>query len=169
MLIHTSATNRRGALAVIGLSAIGLSALGAGAAHATDADKSSTDNAAREKQNTELVTNFCKAWSAKDVEKLLPFISAEIEYHMFEGAPPIKGIEQFKERLGGFMAGMKEINWEIFRSQAMGDIVINERIDHFIQQPGSKRPDNHFHITGVFLVREGKIAYWKDYNMPAKA
>ena len=162
-----SQPDRRAVISGIGISAMG--AMLVTPAAATDADKSSKDNAAREKQNTEVVTNFCKAWSGKDVEKLIPFISAEIEYHMFEGAPPIKGVEQFKERLGGFMAGMKEINWEIFRSQAMGDIVINERIDHFIQAAGSKRPDNHFHITGVFLVREGKIVYWKDYNMPVKA
>lgn len=155
---------RRAALAAFGASA--MAALLAKPATAADDDKSSKGNAAHEKQITEVVTAFCQAWSGKDVEKLVPFISPEIEYHMFEGAPPIKGVDQFRERLGGFMARMKEINWEIFRSHAIGDLVINERIDHFIQAPGAKQPDNHFHIAGVFLVRDGKIAYWSDYRMP---
>jgi limonene-1,2-epoxide hydrolase len=137
-------------------------------AFATDANKSNKDNSANEKAITTLVNDFCKAWSGKDVEKLVPFISPDIEYHMFEGAPPIKGVEQFRQRLGGFMAGMKEIDWEMLRSHAIGDVVLNERIDHFIQKPDAGKPDNHFHVAGVFLVRGGKIVYWKDYNMPGK-
>jgi limonene-1,2-epoxide hydrolase len=160
-------TARRNALTTIGMGAV--TALFATPAMATDADKSNKDNSAHEKKITQIVTDFCLAWNGKDVEKIIPFVSPEIEYHMFEGAPPIKGVEQFRQRLGGFMSGMKEIKWEIFRSHAIGDIVLNERIDHFIQAPGSTRPDNHFHIAGVFLVRDEKIVYWKDYNMPAKA
>jgi limonene-1,2-epoxide hydrolase len=160
-------SDRRNALTAFGLGAV--SALLASPVLATDADKSNKDNAAHEKKINELVTNFCKAWDGRDVEKLIGFISPEIEYHMFEGAPPIKGVDQFRQRLGGFMSGMKEIKWEIFRSHAIGDIVLNERIDHFIQAPGSGKPDNHFHVVGVFLVRDGKIVYWKDYNMPTKA
>jgi len=137
-------------------------------AFATDADKSSKDNSENEETITTLVNDFCKAWSGKDVEKLIAFISPDIEYHMFEGAPPIKGVEQFRQRLGGFMSGMKEIDWEMLRSHAVGDVVLNERIDHFIQKPDAGKPDNHFHVAGVFLVRGGKIVYWKDYNMPAK-
>lgn len=166
MTNETRQPERRAALAALGTSAF--AALIPTSASAADAGKSSKDNDAHENHITEVVTGFCKAWSSKDVEKLVPFISADIEYHMFEGAPPIKGVDQFRERLGGFMAGMKEINWEIFRSHAIGDIVINERIDHFIQGPDAKRPDNHFHIAGVFLVRDGKIAYWSDYRMPTK-
>ena len=64
-----------------------------------------------------------------------------------------------------FMAGMKEIRWEIKRSHTMGDLVINERIDHFILPNGEDFPRSPFHVTGVFLVRDGKIKYWKDYNL----
>jgi len=167
MFEETTNLGRRVMVSTLGLSALG--ALISTSAAATDADKSKKDNAANEKQIIELVTNFCLAWSSKDVEKLIPFVSPEIEYHMFEGAPPIKGVDQFRQRLSGFMSAMKEIKWEIFRSHAVGDIVLNERIDHFIQAPGSGKPDNHFHIAGVFLVRDAKITYWADYNMPAKA
>jgi limonene-1,2-epoxide hydrolase len=164
MTDHMHQPARRATLATLGLGTLG--ALLSHAAQATDASASAKDNAARETTNTKLVTDFCAAWAGRDVEKLIPFISAEIEYHMFEGAPPIKGVDQFRQRLGGFMSGMKEIRWDTSRSYAIGDLVFNERVDHFIQKPDAGKPDNHFHVAGVFLVREGKIVYWKDYNMP---
>jgi limonene-1,2-epoxide hydrolase len=154
---------RRAGLA--GLGGTSLAALLGHGARAADSPKDGGASA-HERAILDQVTNFCLAWNGKDVEKLIPFVAETIEYHMWEGGPVVKGIEQFRAQLGGFMAGMKEIKWEIFRSAVIGDIVINERIDHFIQAEGSKRPDNHFHIVGVFLVRDGKIRFWKDYNMP---
>ncbi|MBM3513022.1 MAG: hypothetical protein FJX59_04835 [Alphaproteobacteria bacterium] len=121
---------------------------------------------ADEQANIAFVTKFCDDWSSKDVEKLIPYLAPEIEYHVFEGGPVVKGIDQFRAQMGGFMKGMREITWETKRSAAIGDLVINERIDHFIQPEGSTRPDNHFHIAGVFIVRGGKIVYWKDWRMP---
>lgn len=160
-------TARRTTLATLGFGTLG--ALLSTAARATDASASSKDNSGLEKTNSTLVADFCAAWAGRDVEKLIPFISPEIEYHMFEGAPPIKGVDQFRQRLGGFMSGMKEIRWDTSRSFAIGDLVFNERVDHFIQKPDAGKPDNHFHVAGVFLVRDGKIVYWKDYNMPKAA
>jgi limonene-1,2-epoxide hydrolase len=112
-----------------------------------------------------IVNDFCRDWATRDATKLTSYLDDEIEYHMFEGAPPIMGVDAFKTQLTPFMAGMREIEWEILRSSVMGDIVLNERIDHFFRKEGSEAPDNHFHIVGVFLVRDGKIKYWKDYNL----
>lgn len=118
-----------------------------------------------EQANIDLVTTFCLAWAGRDVERLVPFLDEAIEYQVFEGGPVIKGLAQFRAQMGGFMAGMTEIRWEVFRSAAMGDLVINERLDHFIRPPGSGRPNDHFRVTGVFVVRGGKILYWKDWNL----
>jgi limonene-1,2-epoxide hydrolase len=157
--------DRRAGLA--GLGTAGLAALLVNGARAADVPKAGAPTAgANERAILDHVTAFCLAWNGKDVEKLIPYIADDIEYHMWEGGPVVTGVAQFRAQLGGFMAGMKEIKWEIFRSAVIGDIVINERIDHFIQPEGSKRPDNHFHVVGVFLVRDGKIQYWKDYTMP---
>ena len=124
-----------------------------------------TANPALESAKEKIVNDFCRDWSTRDASKLIPYLDAELEYHMFEDAPPIIGLDTFSAQLGPFMAGMKEIDWEILRSVTMGDIVLNERVDHFIRKEGAERPDNHFHIVGVFLVRDGKIKYWKDYNL----
>ncbi len=122
-------------------------------------------NTAVEAEKEKIVNDFCAAWSSRDASQLTTFLDDKIEYHMFEGAPPINGKETFTAQLQPFMAGMREIDWEILRSTVMGDIVLNERIDHFLRKEGSEAPDNHFHIVGVFLVRDGKIKYWKDCNL----
>jgi len=37
---------------------------------------------ALEKNNLDLVTEFCKAWEHRDVEKLIPYLGEEIDYHI---------------------------------------------------------------------------------------
>lgn len=145
-----------------------LSGLGAGLALAlgTQAQAAGPESdPSVEAEKEKIVIEFCKAWANRDADSLIPYLAEDIEYHMFEGSPPINGHEQFKAQLTPFMAGMREIDWEVVRSTVMGDIVLNERIDHFLRTEGSQAPDNHFHIVGVFLVRDGKIKYWKDYNL----
>jgi limonene-1,2-epoxide hydrolase len=142
--------------------------LGAGLALAFGASANAVGpdaNPALETEKEKLVNDFCQAWATLDATALLPFLSDDIEYHMFEGRPPINGQIEFSAQLKPFMATMKEIDWEILRSTVMGDIVLNERIDHFLRPEKSDAPDNHFHVVGVFLVRDGKIKYWKDYNL----
>jgi limonene-1,2-epoxide hydrolase len=125
---------------------------------------------ATEQANLDLVTRFCKAWETKDVEQLIPFVAEDLEYHVWEGGPVIKGVAQLRQQMGPYMAGMQTIRWEILRSAAMGDLVLNDRDDHFIRPPGSGKKNDLFVVTGVFLVRDGKVRYWKDYTSPrAKA
>ena len=122
-------------------------------------------NATLEAEKEKIVNNFCATWSSKDASQLTAYLDDEIEYHMFEGAPPINGKDSFSAKLQPFMSSMRKIQWDILRSTVMGDIILNERIDHFYRKEGSEQPENHFHIVGVFLVRDGKIKYWKDYNL----
>ena len=119
-----------------------------------------------ETEANRLVTRFCELWSGLDVDQLMPFIGEELEYHIWEGGPVVRGASDFRARFAESLPKYKEIEWEIFRSFAIGDVVINERLDHFIQGENASMPDAHHHIVGVFLVRDGKIQYWKDYNMP---
>jgi limonene-1,2-epoxide hydrolase len=121
-----------------------------------------------EQANIDLVTRFCQAWGSRDVEQLIPFVAETLEYHVNEGGQVITSASGLRTAMGPFMSGMATINWEIFRSAALGDIVINDRIDHFIRPPNAGKPDFHFAVTGVFLVRDGKIQYWADYRSPEK-
>ncbi|MBT4740939.1 MAG: SnoaL-like domain-containing protein [Rhodospirillaceae bacterium] len=145
-----------------------LGGLGAGLALALGTSANAAEpgaDPAVEAEKEKIVTDFCKAWAKRDADALTAYLADDVEYHMFEGRPPINGLAEFSGQLKPFMASMREIDWEILRSTVMGDVVLNERIDHFLRPDGSQAPDNHFHVVGVFLVREGKIKYWKDYNM----
>ncbi len=116
-----------------------------------------------EKQNEQLVTQFCLDWAERDVEVLIPYLAENLQYQMYEGRPDIAGHDQFRAELGEWLKGLKEVKWEILRSHAIGELVMNERVDHFI----SEDPKKTFRlpIAGVFLVRDSKIHMWKDYSM----
>ena len=71
--------------------------------------------------------------------------------------------EEFIKQMGPFLKNLKSVNWEIKQSFAMGPMVINERIDYF--NAHDPKYSNAPHIAGMFIVRGGKIAIWRDYNM----
>jgi limonene-1,2-epoxide hydrolase len=150
--------NRRGLLLAGGLTA-GYTGLAAAAALA-DAHEATP----LEQANAALVTQFCLDWAARDVEKLVPYLGDKIIYQMFEGRPDIVGIEAFRKELGPFLANLVRVEWVIRRTHTIGQIVINERIDHFIARPGGR--SMHFEIAGLFVVNAGKIELWRDYRLP---
>jgi limonene-1,2-epoxide hydrolase len=118
---------------------------------------------AQETENERLVSQFCHDWAKQDVDHLAEYLDSDIEYQMYEGRPDIIGKDAFKQELREFLNRLKDVEWEIYRSYAIGELVINERIDHFIDEDESK--SFHLPIVGVFLVRDGKIKMWKDYSL----
>jgi len=116
-----------------------------------------------------IVNGFCADWSARDVEKIIPYLAETVTFHAWEGGPVIKGVEEFRNEIGPYIAGTTEINWEILRSAVFGDVVVNERMDHILRPPGAAQGDNHFHVAGVFVVRRGKIEYWQDFVVREEA
>jgi limonene-1,2-epoxide hydrolase len=73
------------------------------------------------------------------------------------------GPQAVNDTLAPFMAGASEIEWVIVRQGSSGDttngVVLNERIDRF--KMGEKWIE--IPLTGVFEVKNGKIALWRDY------
>jgi limonene-1,2-epoxide hydrolase len=116
-----------------------------------------------EKANEDLVTRFCRDWSRQDAVLLAGYFAEPFEYMMYEGGPLITTREAFVGQLGPFLKKLKAVDWVISRSHAMGPMVINERIDHFYAH--DSKHDHHPHIAGLFIVRDGQIAIWRDYNM----
>jgi limonene-1,2-epoxide hydrolase len=115
-----------------------------------------------EKANEALVTRFCQDWAKQDAELLAGYFADSFEYMVYEGGPVITSKEAFIAQMGPFLKKLKKVDWEIIRSHAMGPMVINERIDHFYAQEGGR--DNHPRIVGMFIVRNGRIVVWRDYN-----
>ena len=116
-----------------------------------------------EKSNEALVNQFCADWSKQDAELLTGYFAEPFEYMVWEGGPVITTNEEFIKQMGPFLKNLKSVNWEIKRSLAMGPMVINERIDYFNAE--DPKYSNAPHIAGLFIVRDGKIAIWRDYNM----
>jgi limonene-1,2-epoxide hydrolase len=113
-----------------------------------------------ERANLKVVTDFCAAWSTRDLSRVLPFLADDCVYRMSETTPPASGHEGVSTRLKTFVEGSERVEFRILDSAAMGPIVINHRIDQFV----SSRPLT-WEGVGVFFVKDGKIKEWSDYTI----
>jgi len=137
--------------------------LAPGSALAAD-DASGPGQSALEAANAALVTRFCLAWNAKDLEQLIPYLADKLVYQMFEKRPDIIGLEEFRKEIGPFLTDLARVEWEILRTCTIGQVVINERVDRFIAKPGGRSMT--FPIVGLFVVQNEKITLWRDYSLP---
>ncbi len=149
-------TNRREFLAAGGVGAALV--LAAGESRADDSGASAVEQA-----NEKVVNEFCATWETMDIDKIMGFLDDKIVFRMIDNMPFIEGKPAMIDAIGQFLATRKSARFEMLRSTGIGNIVINERIDHFGKEEG---PEDAFHITGVFLVKNGKIVEWRDYMMP---
>lgn len=124
-----------------------------------------TGQSAAEKANEKIVNDFCATWESMDVDKLAGFLADEVVFRMIDTAPFVEGKEALREGIVGFLATRNSARFEVLRSHAVGNVVVNERVDHFGREEGN----DAFHVTGVFLVKNGKIAEWRDYMVPGPA
>ena len=109
-------------------------------------------------RNTELIENFCKAWSRLDPAELATYFTEDGIYHNMP-AGPVQGREEIEKFIRDFAGSWTKTVWEILNLAEAGDVVIAERLDR--TQAGDKSVD--LPCTGVFTIRDGKIASWRDY------
>ena len=108
--------------------------------------------------NERLVLDFCDAWSRRDVDELIGYLAADAVYHNIP-MDPVQGHEQIRSVFGLFVPPSSEISWKVLNVASAGDVVLTERVDSFVM--GAKRVD--LPVAGVFEIRDGKIAAWRDY------
>jgi limonene-1,2-epoxide hydrolase len=106
------------------------------------------------------VRNFVKEWDtpAPDAARLATYFTEDAVYHNIP-MDPIKGREAIQKALGGMSGAMQSAGWEIKHQVANGNVVMNERVDKFTM--GGKALS--IPVVGVFVLRDGKIAEWRDY------
>lgn len=121
------------------------------------------DAKAVEAANEKLVNDFCAAWGRMDLETIGAAIADNLVFQLIDDFPLVEGKEAFLTQAKAFLDPVERAEFEMLRSSAMGKLVINERIDHFWHKDGKEQ---HFHVTGQFVVRDGKICVWKDYWWP---
>jgi limonene-1,2-epoxide hydrolase len=73
--------------------------------------------------------------------------------------PPVVGREKIRETLRRGAQRMIALPWEVRHIVADGNVVVTERVDHFIV--GESRIS--VPCMGIFELRGGQIAAWRDY------
>lgn len=106
----------------------------------------------------ETVNAFLRAAAARDYDAALPLLTDDVEYQNMM-LPPVHGHAAVRETLEGLLALCTASEWVVHKELAQGDLVMNERTDRF-QMDGSW---TDLPVAGVFELRDGRIARWRDY------
>jgi limonene-1,2-epoxide hydrolase len=104
-----------------------------------------------------IVREFCACWPERNVEKLLDYFTDDALYHNMPMAP-VTGKNGIREVLNLFIPA-QDVEAEITLLATRGDVVFTERIDRMTFD-GKKVV---LPCAGVFEIRDGKIAAWRDY------
>jgi limonene-1,2-epoxide hydrolase len=108
--------------------------------------------------NESVVRDFCAAFARRDIDELLGFFTDDAIYHNMPMAPA-NGKAEIRASLELFVPGSPSIEFEMVHVAANGSVVFTERIDRMsVMGNPVVLP-----VAGVFEVRDGKIAAWRDY------
>lgn len=109
-------------------------------------------------ENLELIRRFIDACVRAEPEEFADYFAEDATWW---NAPwqPVKGRDAIRETLRRGASRMKALPWEIQHIVADGNIVVAERVDHFLV--GERRVS--VPCIGIFELHEGKIAAWRDY------
>jgi limonene-1,2-epoxide hydrolase len=106
----------------------------------------------------DVVRDFCAAWEARDQQRILDAFTDDGVYHNMP-LPPAVGKAAIAALLGVILGPASDVRFEIRQIAAAGDVVLTERVDRFVM--GGKTVE--LPVMGAFVVRDGKIAAWRDY------
>ncbi len=106
----------------------------------------------------ETVDAFIAAWGARDVDAAVSLAADDVVYENV-GMSLTTGRDDLRSVISGFVDGIDEVDWVVHHQAAHGDVVMNERTDRF------RRGDTwaEVRVLGIFVVRDGRIAQWRDY------
>lgn len=106
-----------------------------------------------------VVTALIEACNRRDVDAALNLFADDAVYHNIPIAPAV-GLAAIREMLGPFLAMADEVDWKIHHLLANDQgVVTTERTDRFHLPNGWLE----LPVMGIFEVKNGKIAAWRDY------
>ncbi|MFQ5563967.1 MAG: nuclear transport factor 2 family protein [Parvularculaceae bacterium] len=108
--------------------------------------------------NESIVRRFIADWSSLDADRLVAYFTEDGVYHNMPIAP-VAGQAALRKFIAAFIANWDSTDWEILNLAVDGERVYVERIDRTIVVG---TPVN-LPCFGVFEMRGGKIAEWRDY------
>jgi len=108
--------------------------------------------------NERLIRDFCAAWQRKNITELLGYFTPDAVYHNMP-LEPLHGADAIRTTLEMFVTPAERIEFEMLGIASAGDLVFTERVDRFTMMGKTVA----LPVAGVFQVRNGKIAAWRDY------
>ena len=109
-------------------------------------------------KNIALISEFIQACVRADPDEFASYFTEDAIWWNSPW-PPVKGRDAIRETLRRGSQKMAALPWEIRHIVADGNVVVTERVDHFLV--------NNKKISvpcmGVFELQSGKIAAWRDY------
>ena len=107
----------------------------------------------------QLVRAFLGSWTSRNINSICGYFADDAVYHNVPVAPT-KGIDGIRQIFMAFLEAFETANLEIVTLAAEPGLVIAERIDHFLMRNGKRIA---LPVTGVFEVKNGRIARFSDY------
>lgn len=105
-----------------------------------------------------VVDAMIAAIERRDLDAAIDHFTDDVEYdNVPMGA--VHGHDGVRTALAPFLGRCTGVEWRVLRQAATGDVVMNERVDRF-EIDGRWR---EIAVAGVFVVRDGRIALWRDY------
>lgn len=108
--------------------------------------------------NVAVISDFIEAWSRLDADELASYFAEDGVYYNMPIAP-VEGRENVRDFIQGFIANWTQTQWDVLNIVGQGDTVIAERMD----RTKVGEVDVNLPCCGVFEMRDGKIAVWRDY------
>ena len=108
--------------------------------------------------NLDLIERFCEAFKRRDTDEVLGFFTDDAVYHNMPLAP-VRGKAGIRNVLEMFLKPSQSVEFVILNIAVSGDVVLTERVDKF----GMGGRNVELPVAGVFEVKGGKIAAWRDY------
>ena len=109
-------------------------------------------------KNIALISQFIQACVRADPDEFASYFTEDAIWWNSPW-PPVKGRDAIRETLHRGSQRMAALPWEIRHIVADGNIVLTERVDHFLVN--NKKVS--VPCMGVFELQGGKIAAWRDY------
>lgn len=112
--------------------------------------------------NEGVVNAFIAEWSLPhpDAARLVSaYFTEDAVYQNMPSDPVHQGSDAITKVLAGMSERLESRGWQVLHQVGDGNIVMNERIDRF--RSGDRMID--LPVMGIFELREGRIAAWRDY------
>ena len=108
--------------------------------------------------NETVIRRFIADWSSLDPDLLVAYFTEDGVYHNMP-MKPVAGHAALRAFIAGFLRDWQKTDWEIVNLLSRGDLVMAERIDRTV----AGGPPVELPCLGVFEMRDGRIAVWRDY------